>query len=248
MNPALALRGVSAGYPTSQGWLPVVEDLSLAVEEGAWVSLVGPSGCGKTTILRVAAGLLRPRAGEVGVIGGSPRGGVAYLPQGETLLPWRTALGNLLAAREVDGRLTPSDRAEAGQILAQFGLGPFTGAYPHELSGGMRQRVALLRTFLAQRPVLLLDEPLGALDALTRIEVQEWLRRVQEDLPRTGVVVTHDVEEALFLAHRVVVLSARPARVQAEFPGHPGGERTAPEFASRRAEVLAALRAGKGIP
>lgn len=248
MNPILALRGVWAGYPTSRGWLPAVEDLTLAVEEGIWVSLVGPSGCGKTTILRVAAGLLHPRAGEVEVAGGSPRGRVAYLPQGETLLPWRTVLGNLLSAREADGPLTASDRAEAAELLAQFGLGAFRDAYPHELSGGMRQRAALLRTFLARRPVLLLDEPLGSLDALTRIEAQEWLCRVQESLPRTGVFVTHDVEEALFLSHRVVVLSPRPARVGAEFRGRPIGDRTGSEFAARRGEVLAVLREGKDRP
>lgn len=200
MSAALELREVRASCPAPAGWLPVLEDLALSAEDGTWVGLVGPSGCGKTTILRVAFGLLRPQAWEVKVIGGSPRGRVAYLPQGETLLLWRTVLGNLLAAREVDGSLTAADRAEAMGFLAQFGLESFVHAYPRELSGGMRQRVALLRTFLARRPVLLLDEPLGALDALTRIAAQEGLRAVQDSLPRTGVHVTENREEALFRA------------------------------------------------
>lgn len=173
MTGALELHEVCAGYPTPKGFLSVLDRLSLLVEKEEWVSVVGPSGCGKTTLLRVSAGLLRPQSGKVLVFGEVPRGQVAYMPQGESLLPWRTALGNILAAREADGRVDKKTKREALEFLEDFGLADFAKSFPHELSGGMRQRVALLRTFFAKRDLLLLDEPLGALDALTRAELQD---------------------------------------------------------------------------
>ncbi|MCX7750923.1 MAG: ABC transporter ATP-binding protein [Candidatus Bipolaricaulota bacterium] len=242
---ALELHDVTAGYPTPTGWLPVLDLLSLALDRGEWAAVVGPSGCGKTTLLRVGAGLLVPSSGTVRVEGGPPRGRVALLPQGEALLPWRTLLGNVLSAREVDQRPTARDRAEAAALLDRFGLAPFADAYPHEVSGGMRQRAALARTFFAPRPVYLLDEPLGALDPLTRIELQEWLAGLRRTLETTAILVTHDVEEALVLGDRVLVLSGRPARAVAEFPVEVPRDRGSPEFVALRGEVLSALRRGR---
>lgn len=140
------------------------------------------------------------------------------MPQGDSLLPWRTALGNILAAREADGRLEPNAKKEALSLLADFGLAEFAQSFPKELSGGMRQRVALLRTFFARRDLLLLDEPLGALDALTREELQNWLLEVWQRFQKTVIFVTHDVEEAVILSDRVIVLTPRPARLAGIFP------------------------------
>ena len=209
--------------------------------------MVGPSGCGKTTLLRVCAGLLPPWSGTVQVFGGSPRGKTSYMPQGDSLLPWRTALGNILAALEVDGRPTAQAINRARECLTQFGLGGFERSYPFELSGGMRQRVALLRAFLAQREILLLDEPLGALDALTRAELQDWLFSVWKSLRKTVVLVTHDVEEALLLSDRIFVLSARPAKVIAEFSvaKERPRARTDPQIQVLREEILWALQKAK---
>lgn len=245
--PALVLQKVTAGYATPRGRLLVLDEISLIVQDGEWISVVGPSGCGKTTLLRVCAGLLSPWSGMVRVFGGSPRGKTSYMPQGDSLLPWRTALGNILAVLEVDGRPKPKVVIEAKEYLAQFGLGGFEKSYPFELSGGMRQRIALLRTFLAQREILLLDEPLGALDALTRAELQDWLFSVWKSLKKTVVLVTHDVEEALLLSDRVLVLSARPARVIAEL--HVSKERprsrTDPQIQGLREEILRNLQRAK---
>jgi len=170
------------------------------------------------------------------------------MPQGDSLLPWRTALGNILAALEVDGRPRPEAVSKARDCLAQFGLGGFEKSYPFELSGGMRQRVALLRAFLAQRELLLLDEPLGALDALTRAELQDWLFSVWQTLRKTVVLVTHDVEEALLLSDRVFVLSARPAKVIAEIPVPQERPRFRidSQIQGLREEILRSLQKAKG--
>ncbi len=169
------------------------------------------------------------------------------MPQGDSLLPWRNALGNILAVLEVDGRPKPEAIAKAKECLAQFGLSGFEKSYPFELSGGMRQRVALLRAFLAQREILLLDEPLGALDALTRAELQEWLCSVWKSLRKTVVLVTHDVEEALLLSDRVLVLSARPAKVIAEFlvSKERPRSRADPQIQGLREETLRSLQKAK---
>lgn len=243
MREALKLSQVHFSFPTPTGPLSVLAGVSFAVREGEWVSIVGPSGCGKTTLLRISAGLLFPQHGTVEVFGRPPRGQVAYMPQGETLLPWRTALGNILAAREADGRVDYQTRQEALALLAQFGLEKFAKAFPHELSGGMRQRVALLRTFFANRRVLLLDEPLGALDALTRAEVQDWLVDVWQSMRKTVVLVTHDVEEALVLSDRVLTLTPRPARLAAAFPVElpRPRERAHSQVQALRAAILHAL-------
>jgi ABC-type nitrate/sulfonate/bicarbonate transport system ATPase subunit len=249
--PRLELRRLSATYREGRERLPVLDAVSLTVEEGEFVALIGPSGCGKSTLLDVAAGLLAPDAGEV-LLDGAPTtdrerlGRSAYMLQRDLLLPWRTALANAALALEVTGVGRRAARAAARARFPEFGLAGFEGAYPAQLSGGMRQRVAFLRTVLADRPRLLLDEPFGALDALTRAGLQEWLLGLWERERRSVLLVTHDVEEAVFLADRVVVLSPRPGRVvHEERIGLPRPRRRAmvagPDFAAHRATVLAAL-------
>src|SRR5205085_6627882 len=201
-----------------------------------------PSGCGQTTLLELIAGLQEPDAGTV-----AAKGSCALMPQSDLLLPWRDALGNAGLALECEGVWKKEARGRAAPLFERFGLGQFEHAYPYELSGGMRQRVAFMRTLLAGRPVLLLDEPFGALDSITRASMQDWLASALEAEPRTVVLVTHDVEEALVLADRVAILSARPGRVVQELRVdlvRPRVRRelvTSPAFAELKARALEAL-------
>src|SRR3954453_9261832 len=192
------------------GALTAVEDLSLTVGSGEVVSLIGPSGCGKSTLLELIAGLQQPDAGRVEA---EP---AAYMPQRDLLLPWRNALANAALALEGAGVSKADARREAQPLFDRFGLSGFERARPYELSGGMRQRVALARTFLSGRPLVLLDEPFASLDQLTRGSLQEWLADALRSEPRTVVLVTHDVQEALYLADRVAIMSPRPGRIVAE--------------------------------
>ncbi len=240
---AVEFRGVSFAYPIRGGTLPALDRVSLDVAPGEWVTLVGPSGCGKTTLLKVGAGLLVPDAGKVCLAGGRPT--AAYMPQSDTLLPWRDALGNALLPAEVAGRPLHQARAEAQALFHEFGLAGFERSYPHELSGGMRQRLALMRTLLTHRDVLLLDEPFGGLDALTRAALQEWLAGVWMSHRKTILLVTHDVEEAALLSDQVHVLSPRPASVVATYRvALPRPRlRTDPGVAEARATVVGRLSA-----
>jgi NitT/TauT family transport system ATP-binding protein len=206
MQAAAELRGVTRRF----GGLVAVDQLSLTVDEGEVLALVGPSGCGKSTLLELLAGLQEADAGEVGA---AP---AAYMPQRDLLLPWRTALANAALALECAGMRSREARHSARPLFERFGLGGFEAARPHELSGGMRQRVALARTFLSGRPLVLLDEPFAALDAITRASLQEWLAEALRTEPRTVVLVTHDVQEAIYLADRVAIMSPRPGRIVAE--------------------------------
>jgi len=187
-----------------------LEGMNLRAGAGQIVTVVGPSGCGKTTLLELICGLQRPDAGAVHT------GPAAFMAQRDLLLPWRTAVDNAALALRLRGVPAPEARAAAAPWLERFGLAGFEQAHPSELSGGMRQRVSFLRSLLAGKPVLALDEPFAALDALTRQEMQGWLEHVLETEPRTVVLVTHDVEEAVVLGDRVVVMSARPGRAVAE--------------------------------
>jgi NitT/TauT family transport system ATP-binding protein len=199
------------------GDLVALDGVTFAVERHARVAIVGPSGGGKSTLLRLAAGLLEPEAGGVDVEGArDPEGRLArcaMMPQADLLLPWRTALDNAIIAMQNRGIAREEARAKTRPYLERFGLAAFADARPDELSGGMRQRVSFLRTLMADKEVLLLDEPFGALDSITRAHMQEWLLRALDDVPRTVVLVTHDVEEALLLGGTAVVLSAHPGRV-----------------------------------
>jgi ABC-type nitrate/sulfonate/bicarbonate transport system ATPase subunit len=202
-------------------------------------------------LLRVLAGLLAPTGGEAEVLGASTAdhpGLVAYMPQRDLLLPWRRALDNATLGAAVAGRLGPIERERAATWFERFGLGGFERAWPSQLSGGMRQRVALLRTFLQEREVVLLDEPFGALDAITRRRMHLWLQELWLAEQRTVLFVTHDVEEAIFLSDTVHVLSARPGRIVASYDApfaHPRDRHliTDPDFVARKGEVLDALDA-----
>jgi ABC-type nitrate/sulfonate/bicarbonate transport system ATPase subunit len=209
----VALRGVRRSF----GELTALEGLDLDLRPHEVLAVVGPSGCGKSTLLELAAGLQQPDAGSV-VAGGAAdpagrRAACAYMPQRDLLLPWRDALGNAALALECQGVPRAEARRRAEPLFERFGLAEFERSRPAELSGGMRQRVAFLRTLLPGRPVLLLDEPFGALDAITRASMQDWLAGALVQEPRTTLLVTHDVEEAVFLADRVAVMSPRPGRI-----------------------------------
>jgi ABC-type nitrate/sulfonate/bicarbonate transport system ATPase subunit len=248
--PVLEAREVRHGFATPEGQpLLVLDGVSLSVAEGEFVALVGPSGAGKSTLLSLIAGLDAPAGGELR-LRGDPRarrlGRVGYMPQRDLLLPWRTALGNATAGIEVRGVPRAEAKARALALFETFGLRAFAGAYPHALSGGMRQRVALARSLLATDDLLLLDEPFGALDALTRASLQRWLLDVWGRLRLACLLVTHDVDEALLLADRVYVLSPRPGRIvlEAAVPlGRPRapGELAQPDMVALKARVLAAL-------
>jgi NitT/TauT family transport system ATP-binding protein len=207
----VSLRGVSyAVRRHRRPPLDVLSELSLDAADGEVLAVVGPSGCGKSTLLELVCGLRRP---DSGVLSAAP---AVLMPQRDLLLPWASALDNAALALRVAGASRDQARGAASPLLRSFGLEGFERARPAELSGGMRQRVAFLRTLLSGRPVLCLDEPFGALDAITRQEMQDWLAGALAREPRTVLLVTHDVEEAAVLADRIVILSRRPARVLAE--------------------------------
>jgi ABC-type nitrate/sulfonate/bicarbonate transport system ATPase subunit len=249
---AVAVSGAARRYVTRRGEVAALESVNLRVRDGEVVAVVGPSGCGKSTLLEVIAGLQEPDAGTVAALGRTTAGerleACAYMPQRDLLLPWRDGLANAALALEVQGVSRKEARRQAAPLFERFGLAEFERSLPAELSGGMRQRVAFLRTLLAGRPVLLLDEPFAALDSLTRGSMQEWLAEALVQERRTVVLVTHDVEEAIFLADRVAVLSPRPGRVVAEIPvdlPRPRGRRRDvlddPAFARLRHRALEAL-------
>jgi ABC-type nitrate/sulfonate/bicarbonate transport system ATPase subunit len=239
---AVRLRDVVKGYPPSRraaSPVTALDAVSLEVEAQEIVAVVGPSGCGKTTLLELVCGLSQPDAGRVDA---AP---AAFMAQRDLLLPWAGAVDNAALALRVGGVPRDAARERAAALLRDFGLGGFERARPHELSGGMRQRVAFARTLLAGRPVLCLDEPFASLDALTRAEMQDWLAGTLAADPRTVVVVTHDVEEAVVLADRVVVLSPRPGRVVAAIDidvARPR-RRTDPRLVALRARALEELGA-----
>ncbi len=238
----------------SFGSLEVLHDFNLSVRPGEFITLLGPSGCGKSTVFNILSGLESPSAGEIRLDGqplqaafDARHSPFAYMPQRDALLPWRTILDNTILGLELQGQPKKLARAEAQALFADFGLEGFEKNYPFELSGGMRQRAALLRTVLTRRPILLLDEPFGALDALTRASLQAWLRSLQTRLNRTILFITHDVEEALLLSDRVYVLGARPATVKliqpVALPGLPPAELvTSPEFVALKGRLLHSLR------
>ena len=239
----LSLQRVTRRYRQ----LTALEGVDLSMRQDEVLAVVGPSGCGKSTLLELMAGLQEPDEGTVSVAGATDAAGrraaCAYMPQRDLLLPWRDALANAALALECQGVPRADARRRAEPLFERFGLAEFEHARPGELSGGMRQRVAFLRTLLPGRQVLLLDEPFGALDSITRASMQRWLADALAQEPRTVLLVTHDVEEAVFLADRVAVLSPRPGRVVAEIDVDLGRPRdvTSPDFVAVKRHALEAL-------
>jgi NitT/TauT family transport system ATP-binding protein len=235
----IEIEGASRTFAGRRGTEPVtaLRDMSLRVRAGETVAIVGASGCGKTTLLELICGLQQPDAGSVR---SAP---AALMPQRDLLLPWLSALDNATLALRVQGVSRQQAREQVAPWFERFGLGGFEQARPYELSGGMRQRVSFLRTLLAGKPVLALDEPFAALDAITRAEMQGWLAQILAQEPRTVVLVTHDVEEAVLLSDRVLVMAPRPGRVVADLPVSAGRprHRTEPSVVELRAKALAAL-------
>ena len=245
---AVAVEAVARRFAGRDGRpVDALAGVSLHARAREVVAVLGPSGCGKSTLLELIAGLQEPDAGRVSVEGATDADGrrarCSFMPQRDLLLPWRDALGNAGLALECQGVARAEARRRAVPLFERFGLAEFEHVRPAELSGGMRQRVAFLRTLLQGRPVLLLDEPFGALDAITRADLREWLAAALAEDPRTVLLVTHDVEEAVFLADRIVVLSPRPGRVVAEFEVDLPRPRsvTGDGFAELKARALEAL-------
>jgi ABC-type nitrate/sulfonate/bicarbonate transport system ATPase subunit len=208
------------GVRHSFGETDALAPTSLEVAEREFVSIVGPSGCGKSTLFNIVSGLIRPTAGHVLLDGRDvtgTTGHVGYMLQKDLLLPWRTVTENIVLGAALHGRVSRRDRREATALARRYGLADFVDHYPHALSGGMRQRVALMRTLAFRKDVMLLDEPFGALDSQTRLSMQQWLLQVWADQKRTIVFITHDVDEAIFLSDRVHVMSARPGHIRASF-------------------------------
>src|SRR5579864_542635 len=225
MTPKLEIRNLSKRFPLtgagrgSGGWLDVLSNITLYVGSREFTALLGPSGCGKSTLCNIVAGLIPPDSGEVRLDGrplAGDRGRVAYMQQKDLLLPWRRVIDNAVLGLEVQGTPRAAARDDARDLLRRFGLERFEHAYPSLLSGGMRQRVALVRTLLCRKDLLVLDEPLGALDAMTRAAMQGYLLRLREEFGRTVLFITHDVEEAVLLSDRIYVMAARPGRIRAE--------------------------------
>jgi ABC-type nitrate/sulfonate/bicarbonate transport system ATPase subunit len=248
----LRIRALEHSY----GVLKTIERLDLELATHGVLGLVGPSGCGKSTLLELIAGLQEPSGGEVEVGGARDPAGrlahCAFMPQRDLLLPWLAAIDNAALALRNRGVRRAEARREASLLFERFGLGGFERSAPAQLSGGMRQRVAFLRTLIAGKPVLALDEPFASLDAITRAEMQQWLAGALETDPRTVVLVSHDLEEALYLCDSVVVLSGRPARMveRLSAPAPRYGNRdeavTDPGFVSVRERAMHALREASG--
>ena len=229
--------------------MPVLRNLSLTVKAGEFVSILGPSGAGKSTLFQILTGAYQADAGTIlfdGEVLKAAAGRFAFMPQRDALMPWRRIIDNTTLGLEVQGLSRRKAREQVRPLFEQFGLAGFEEHYPSQLSGGMRQRAALLRTVVQQRHMLLLDEPFGALDALTRTTMQKWLEEMWEHHRWTALLITHDVREAVFLSDRIYVLSARPARAIREIIVPLGRPRTlrdlsSPEAAAIEAELVDAL-------
>ena len=249
----LAVKDLSVETAFNGRTEPVLRNLDLIAARGEFVALVGPSGCGKTTLFNALAGLVPRQSGQL-LLEGRPvdnlLGRVAYMQQKDLLLPWRTTLDNAILGLELKGVSRKTAHHQALELLDDFGLRGFDRHFPDQLSGGMRQRAALLRTILCNKNILLLDEPFGALDAITRRDLQVWLLKVWAGRGDTVLLVTHDVEEALVLADRVYVLTRMPATAKAvlDVPMDRPRDITAPESIDLKRRLLALLDEERALP
>lgn len=233
MKPILELKDVSYSYHTLSGETKALNNISLSVGNGDFISIVGPSGCGKSTLLSLIAGLLIPECGEI-IINGS---NIGYMLQKDHLFEWRTVYKNITLGLEIQKKLTPAKKELVNDMLATYGLINFKDAKPSQLSGGMRQRAALIRTLALEPDLLLLDEPFSALDYQTRLEVCDDIGAIIKKEDKTAILVTHDLSEAIAMGDKVVILSKRPGAIKNIVPIElsvknrtPMSSRDAPEF------------------
>lgn len=204
-------------YHTLDGETNAIEDLSMKIAEGEFVSIVGPSGCGKSTLLSLLGGLIQPTSGNIYINGeavNGPNPMVGFMPQRDQLFPWRNILQNVLLGLEVQNKLNKKNKNKAIQLLEKYGLGDFIYHYPYQLSGGMRQRVALIRTLAINPQILLLDEPFSALDYQTRLAVSDEVRQIINNENKTTILVTHDISEGISMSDKIIVLTKRPATIK----------------------------------
>lgn len=240
MSAILKVEGIGQTYQAQNGEIEAIRDVSFQVEEGEYISIVGPSGCGKSTLLSIISGLYAPTSGTVYISGTRVSGispDIGYMLQNDNLLEWRTIRRNVLLGLEVRGMLTPENAAYAEELLKSYGLYEFRDKYPSQLSGGMRQRVALIRTLAVRPKLLLLDEAFSALDYQTRIALTDDVHRILKQENKTTVMVTHDIPESISMSDRILVLSRRPSEIKSihsiEFPpeaAYPLQRRNNPRF------------------
>lgn len=251
MKEAIKLEKISKGFldRNTGSQLPVLREIDLEVGQQEFVSLIGPSGCGKSTLFNIISGLFTPDQGKVlinGDLANGKTGLVSYMPQKDLLLPWRTALDNVIIPLEIRKMDKNRARQKARDLFPLFGLEGFESSYPHQLSGGMRQRAALLRTYLNKSEIMLLDEPFASLDAITKSKLHRWLQEIWTRFQPSILFITHDIDEAIFLADRIYVLSERPASIKGHFRVKLPRPRTAksltsPEFLELKETLLELL-------
>ncbi len=240
MTPILELKNINYSYHTLDGETKALSDISFALTPGEFTAVVGPSGCGKSTLLSLIAGLMKPESGEI-FLNGEPltenSSKIGYMLQHDHLFEWRTVYRNVILGLEIRGALTAESKKKAESLLEQYGLLPFAHARPSELSGGMRQRAALIRTLILEPELLLLDEPFSALDYQTRLTVSDDIGQIIRRSGKTALLVTHDLSEAVSISDRVIILSERPASIARIVPiafalekDTPLNRRNAPEF------------------
>ncbi|MGO4373085.1 ABC transporter ATP-binding protein [Paenibacillus sp. 2TAB19] len=251
---ALEVKSVSKSFGKGTAVKEVLGGLSLTVGEGEFVSIVGPSGSGKSTLFQVIGGLERPTSGEIWIDGQQATGQtghISYMPQQSSLLPWQTVAGNIELSLTIAGMERKEAKRSTEEWLRRIGLEEYAKSYPHVLSGGMQQRVSFLRALLSPQRLMLLDEPFGSLDALTRLQMQKWLLSIWEENRRSVLLVTHSIDEALFLSDRVIVLSSSPAVVLEQFDvplARPRSEAmwSEPAFIDLKQRIYELLQAGAG--
>ena len=214
MKTVLELQNISHSYHSNEGETPAIKDLSLSIREGEFVSIVGPSGCGKSTLLSIITGLLAPEEGTVTLNGTN----IGYMLQKDHLFEWRSVYRNIILGLEIQHKITSESKQKVYTLLEQYGLSDFAAAKPSELSGGMRQRVALIRTLILEPDLLLLDEPFSALDYQTRLTVGDDIGQIIRNAGKTAILVTHDLAEAVSLGDRVIILTPRPGSIQRIVP------------------------------